>query len=350
MKVSQDLFGHIGETPIHQITLRNKNGLEVTALTYGCIISRLMTPDSSGHVENCVLGFDTIEEYQELSPYFGAVCGRVAGRIKEGTFELEGKTHHLDQNDGKNHLHGGSKGFDKQIWGYTLFEEADEAGVTFTLTFPDGEDGYPGTLEMSVTYLLNEQNELTVKYEGVSDASTLLNVTNHSYFNLSGNLKQDILQHTLYLKSNQYIELGDDLLPTGDLIDVEGTPFDFRQGKQLKEGILSSDKAIQLADQGYDHPFLLATHFNNEIKVVDETSGRTLTVETDQPSVVVYTSNHLTDDFSIRGVKARKYMGLCLETQVHPDAIHHPHFPSIVLEKGDRYSSQTTYSFSTISR
>lgn len=344
MTVEIKKFGELDGKSVYAFHLKNKNGMELTCIEYGCIITTIKVPDKNGTFENVVLGFDDLEEYQKHSPYFGAVIGRVAGRIANGTFELDGKTYSLAQNNKNNHLHGGRKGFDKVIWKGTVIE--NQSSVEFFYISPDGEEGYPGTLELKVTYTLNDQNELVIDYYGVSDQKTIVNMTNHTYFNLSGDLKRDILEHELTLKSDQFLSLNEGLIPTGELTNVEDTVFDFQAGRKVKEGISSSHEQNILAGNGYDHPFLLNKNGDQEIILVDEESGRKLVIETDEPSVVFYSGNQMNPRFNIRGVQAGKYLGLCLETQGLPDAINHPQFPSIVLEKGEEYRRKTTYSFS----
>lgn len=345
MEVIKDTFGQLNGETIYAYTLKNDKGMEVTSINYGCIITKMLVPDQNGKIENVVLGFDTVEEYIEHSPFFGAVIGRVAGRIGGASFELDGKTYDLAVNNGPNHLHGGLKGFDKVIWDTNVIEGDDSVGLEFTYFSPDGEEGYPGNLTVKVTYTLDNNNVFTIAYEGVSDENTLLNLTNHTYFNLNGNLKDDILNHVLTLKSDKFIELNDDLIPTGEFLDVENTAFDFRQGREIKDGTISTLKQNQLAGNGYDHPFVLSSNHNREIILECPESGRNLVVETDEPCVVLYTGNQMGDDFDMNGVPSRKHLGLCLETQKHPDAINQPNFDSIVLKKGESYKSQTSFQF-----
>jgi aldose 1-epimerase len=345
MRIIKEQFGEIQGANVNAYTLVNDRGFELTALDYGCIITKIITPDKEGNLENVVLGFDSLDEYHEHSPYFGAVIGRVAGRINKGEFELNGKSYKLLQNNGENHLHGGSVGFDKVIWDTQILESEEEVGLEFYYRSPDGEEGYPGTIDMKVTYLLNNENELTIKYNGVSDQDTLLNVTNHTYFNLSGDLNRTITDHMLTMKSHQFLELGDDLIPTGEKVDVENTVFDFQNGRKIVDGIKSRNEQNKIASNGYDHPFLLDANFEKEIQLEDRTSGRSLIVETNEPCVVLYTGNTIGNDYEIRGVQSTNYLGLCLETQGYPDAINHPDFPSIVLKKGEKYSRLTKYTF-----
>ncbi|MBM4761189.1 aldose epimerase family protein [Bacillus sp. B15-48] len=347
MKVTETIFGELAGRQVKAYTLANNQGMAITCLDYGCTITNISVPDRNGKIENVVLGFDSIENYLQHSPYFGCVVGRVAGRIGESQFDLDGITYELPKNEGDNHLHGGPKGFQRQIWDSSVAEGGDECSIQFTYLSPDGESGYPGNLEVTVKYSLNNKNELSISYQGTTDKKTVVDLTNHSYFNLSGDGKRNILNHQLQLKSEQFLELDDSLLPTGQLLDVKNTPFDFTSMKKIGEEIESEHDQVKLVG-GYDHPFLLSDHHCEEIILIDETSGRKLVVETDKPSVVCYTSNMLRNDFQIRGVQAEKHLGICLETQSLPDAVHHPHFPSIVLEPNTCHQSKTIYKFSCL--
>ncbi|MEH7381286.1 aldose epimerase family protein [Bacillus sp. JJ1533] len=347
MKISTDTFGKIDNRSVHAYTIENNNGMSFRCINYGCIITDIITPDRDGNLENVVLGFDHLEDYLQHSPYFGAIVGPVAGRIKAGQFELDGTVYHLEKNENNNHLHGGEKGFSNLIWEAAVIEQQDEAGVEFQYVRQDGEDGYPGTVTFKVTYILNNHNELKITMSGISDKNTILNLTNHTYFNLSGNVTDDILQHELTLKSDRFLELNDELLPTGNMLEVKGTSFDFQNGRKIVEGTAADHPQNILAGNGYDHPFLLNSNQNQEIQLSDQESGRTLIVETNQPAVVVYTSNQLEGNFEIRGVKARPYLGICLETQGLPDAINHPNFPSVEIKKGEKYYWETKYTFLT---
>ncbi|MDV2685640.1 aldose epimerase family protein [Alkalihalophilus lindianensis] len=347
MNITSEKFDQIGGKDVTAYTLKNSNGISMTCINYGCIITKLITPDKEGNFENIVLGFDSLKDYHNYSSYFGAVVGRVAGRIKDGEFELDGKKYKLAKNDGNNHLHGGERGFDQVIWNATPFKAEGKVGVEFTYLSPDGEEGYPGNLELSVTYELNNSDELTIFYGAFTDKKTIVNITNHSYFNLSGNLKCHILNHKLQIESDEFLELNNDLLPTGKFIRVDNTVFDFRKGREIVEGAQSADPQNVLAGNGYDHPFLLRED-SSGVKIVlkDSQSGRMLRMETNEPCVVLYTGNQLTDNFEIRGVRSKKYGALCLETQGLPDAVNHENFKSIVLEKGQEYSRYTKYKFS----
>ncbi|WP_421385468.1 aldose epimerase family protein [Bacillus salacetis] len=341
MEIKQESFGEIQGQEISSFTLKNDNGIEITAINYGCIITKILVPDMNGNLENIVLGHNSLAEYVE-DPYFiGAVAGRVGGRIAGGSFELDGERYTLAQNNGKNHLHGGIRGFNKAVWDAEIIED----GVRFTYLSRDDEEGYPGNLQVKITYTLDEQNQLKIQYEAETDKKTIMTLTNHSYFNLSGDLKRDILQHNLQLKSNHYLELDDDFIPTGRLIDVKDTPFDFTESRPIAAGAQSSHPQNVLVGNGYDHPFVLNSHHDREIILHDPESGRTMTVETDEPAVVVYSGNSLDSSAEFHGTKGEKYLGVCLETQGFPDAIHHPEFPSIVLKPSEKYSSTTIYQF-----
>jgi len=345
MEILDRIFGSYEGETVTEYTLVNDYGMMVSCLNYGCVITKIIVPDRQGNFENVVLGFDTFEEYTEWSPYFGAVCGRVAGRIKGASFELDGQEYHLADNDYPNHLHGGKKGFDSVIWKTEIIEDENAVGLKFYYRSPDGEEGYPGNLDTTVTYILNNKNELEIGYESNTDQKTLVNLTNHSYFNLSGNIKRDCSEHILKLESDRFLELNDDLIPTGRLLDSKNTPFDFKHGRRLSSGLNSSYSQNVLVGNGYDHPLVFTKEGENTIILSDEESGRSLFVTTDQPCVVLYTGNQLAGPFSIAGVRAENYLGVCLETQGFPDAIHHPEFPSVILNPEEVYYSKTVYRF-----
>ncbi|MDQ0228939.1 aldose epimerase family protein [Metabacillus malikii] len=347
MKIVSGEFGQYQGEKVYSYKLENNQGMSITCITLGCIITEINTANQNGEFENVVLGFDDVDSYIEKSPYFGAVIGRVAGRIDKGEFDLNGETYTLPQNENTNHLHGGPEGFDRQLWQASTFEKEDEVGIEFSYRSKAGEAGYPGNLNVRVTYILNNQNEIVVHYFATTDKDTLVNLTNHTYFNLSGNVKQDILSHELTLKSQKVLELNESFIPTGKFLDVANTPFDFRDGKKINDAVSSNDPQIKLVGQGVDHPFLLDENHNEEICLSDEESGRKLIIETDEQSVVVYTSNMLDDSFTIRDVQSSKYLGICLETQGLPDSIHHPEFSPCILKAGDEYKTTTIYKFTT---
>lgn len=345
MAISKKLFGEANGQRVYEYTLRNLNGIEISCLNYGCAITKIIAPDRRGKSENIVLGFQDFADYKKNDMYAGVVVGRVAGRIKNAQFELEGKTYSLAANNGPNHLHGGLKGFHHAVWDAKIMGEEQQSVIQFSHTSLDGEEGYPGKLKMTVTYTLNDNNEFMIHYQGQADRTTLLNPTNHTYFNLSGNLKQDIAEHILKIDSSRFLELTGDLLPTGSFLDVSNTVFDFRSGRKIIEGINSDNIQNIIAQQGYDHPYVLDSNHNKEIILYDKESGRSLVIETDAVGVVLYTGNQIPDNLDFYGVKSRPYLGLCLETQGLPDAIHHSHFPSCIVTKDQTFSSLTTYTF-----
>lgn len=347
MAITEKAFGQINGQDITRYTLTNNKGFQVSCLDYGCIITEILAPDRDGLLENVVLGFDTLEEYGSNPHYFGAIVGRFAGRIQEGVFTIEGTDYQLAQNSNGQHLHGGPGGFHAAVWKAKLIENEYESIVEFTHFSPDGEEGFPGNLTMTVRYIIkNDENQLAISYSAVSDKTTLLNVTNHSYFNLSGDFKRPVLDHQLTIPSSQYAELNSDMLPTGRLVPVEeDSLFDFRKGRTIREGTDSQHPQIELVGGGYDHPFLLDKEVQPVIELKDAESGRSLQVETTEPAVVLYTANHIGGPYSFKGVAAQNQLGLCLETQGMPDSIHHPHFPSAILKAGEAFESQTMYRF-----
>ncbi|MBP2645877.1 MAG: aldose 1-epimerase family protein [Firmicutes bacterium] len=333
---------------VYEYVLKNTNGVEVHCLNYGCAISKIIAPDRNGLYENIVLGFSDLESYTANLPYLGVVVGRVAGRIGRAQFELANQTYILAKNDGNNHLHGGPEGFHKVVWEGEIPGDGQRECVAFTYTSRDGEEGYPGNVAMKITYALTGDNQFIIEYQGRTDQATLLNPTNHTYFNLSGGLKRDILEHNLRLASDEYIEINEQLLPTGKLCKVDGTVFDFRAGRSIRDGVISSAQQNILAGKGYDHPFVLSRNNSEEIVLWEETSGRKLTIETDTAGVVLYTGSQLPDTLRLNGGQSRKFLGLCLETQGLPDSIHHSHFPSCILNKDELFSMVTKYRFSVM--
>lgn len=345
MLISKRYFGEAKGKKIYEYILKNTNGIEISCLSYGCAITKMVTPDTKGNMENIVLGYEDMAMYQKNPIYAGVIVGRVAGRIKDAQFDLEGKKYTLASNNGPNHLHGGLTGFHHVVWNVEIIEQEKEASLQFSYTSLDGDEGYPGTLTMKVTYTLNNNNEFIIHYHGQSDASTLLNPTNHTYFNLSGNLKRDISQHVLKINSSRFLELTEQLLPTGSMLDVEDTVFDFRKGRKIIDGIDSSDAQNIIAGRGYDHAFILDSNHNGDITLLDEESGRTLLIETDAVGVVLYTGSQIPDDLDFWGEQSRPFLGICLETQGLPDSIHHAHFPSCILNKDQIFSTVTKYTF-----
>jgi len=307
---------------------------------YGTIITELHAPDRQGKNQDVVLGFDHLEPYLTKHPYFGATVGRVANRIAKGRFELDGKTHTLAINDGPNHLHGGLKGFDKMRW---KAEPQAGAAVKFTYTSPDGEEGYPGALAVSVTMTLTEANELRIDYLATADQPTPVNLTNHSYFNLAGS--GDVLGHELWIAADHYTPVDETRIPTGEIKSVKGTPMDFTSPQPIGSRFVQ----LHVKPVGYDNNFVLNSGGKGlalAARVREPKSGRVLETYTTQPGVQLYTSNFL--DGSLTGKQGfayRQHCAFCLETQHFADSVNHPNFPSVILRPGQTYSHATVYKF-----
>ena len=348
-RVSRAAFGQTGDgAPVEMFTLTNAHGMEVKAIGYGAVITSIRVPDRHGSLDDVVLGFDSIDGYLTRSRYFGAVVGRYGNRIAKGRFTLDGATYQLATNNGPNHLHGGVKGFDKVVWTGEAFDHDGAVGVVFSHTSPDGDEGYPGTLTMRVTYTLTPGNELVVDYDATTDKPTPLNLTQHTYFNLGGSSGGDILQHRLTIDADRFTPVDATLIPTGELASVAGTPFDFRQSTAIGARIDADHPQIKNAG-GYDHNFVLnrsGPGLVHAARVADPSSGRTLDVSTTEPGMQFYSGNFL--DGTISGKGGRVYArrsGLCLETQHFPDSPNQPAFPTAILRPGDRLQSKTIFAF-----
>jgi len=333
---------------VDRITLRNGNGIEMTVLTYGGVITSLKTPDRTGALDDIVLGFDDLKSYIEKSPYFGCLIGRYGNRIAKGRFSLDGHEYTLATNNGANHLHGGVKGWDKAVWGFDVFQDAKGVGVVLTHTSADGDEGYPGTVNAKVTYTLTEKNSLVIDYEATTDKATVINLTQHSYFNLAGAKAADILGHELMINAAEYTPVDDTLIPTGQIATVDGTPFDFRTSTPI--GARINDKNEQLTrGLGYDHNFVLtrtAPGLVDAARVTEPLTGRTMTIATTEPGLQFYSGNFL--DGTLTGKGGRVYphrSGFCLETQHYPDSPNHPTFPTTTLRPGETHKTQTVFTF-----
>ncbi|NVO32483.1 aldose epimerase family protein [Hymenobacter lapidiphilus] len=346
-------FGETADgTDVRLFTLQNAHGMQAAITNYGGIITRLLVPDRAGRPGDVVLGFDTLSDYQRRppheSPYFGALIGRYGNRIARGRFTLDGKEYPLATNDGPHHLHGGQRGFDKVVWQATPGTSA--AGQTLALhyTSPDGEEGYPGNLAVTVVYTLTHDNALRIDYTATTDQATPVNLTNHSYFNLSAGQNPDVLAHELLLNADKYTAVDDQLIPTGELRPVAGTPMDFRQANTIGARIA---RVLGPPPGGYDHNWVLNGQGMRPVaRVYEPVSGRALEVHTDQPGVQFYSGNFL--DGSLTGKNGRvygKHAGFCLETQHFPDSPNHPNFPSTILRPGDTLRTSTLYTFSAVS-
>lgn len=340
------LFGKTpGGEEVWLYTLSNKNGMKAEIINYGGIVVSLYVPDRDGKLDDVVLGFDNLESYIKQSPFFGALVGRHANRIENACFELNGKKYNLLKNNGNNHLHGGAKGFDKVVW--TVIDQGADTLKLFYRS-ADGEEGYPGNLDVTVTYTITDDNGLSIDYYAVSDADTVVNLTNHSYFNLSGHGNGDITEHRLKINADKFTVNNEECIPTGEIINVSGTPMDFREHKSIMPGLISGDRHIQCGG-GYDHNFVLNVGGNKPeyaAELVDPASGRVMEVYTTKPGLQFYSGNKIKDGLiGKNGLRYGKWSGLCLETQFFPNAMKHKHFPSPILRAGEVYHQATIYKF-----
>lgn len=326
-------------------TLRNNQGVTLALTNYGGIITSLTTPDRSGQPGDIVLGYDTLEEYLERNPFFGCLVGRFGNRIAKAQFTLQGKTYTLLQNNGQNHLHGGKVGFDKVLWAAEPFTTPGSAGVKLTYTSADGEEGYPGNLATTVVYTLSDEG-FEIDYQATTDQATILNLTNHTYFNLAG--RGDILDHLMMLNADAFTPVDATLIPTGELRPVAGTPFDFRTPTRIGARIDQDDEQLRFGG-GYDVNWVVngtPGEMRLAARVTEESSGRVLEVHTTQPGVQFYSGNMLPDSLPGKGGQVyRRRSGLCLETQHFPDSPNQPNFPSAVLEPGQTYHETTVWKF-----
>ena len=330
--------------------LQNDNGMEVLVSAYGGIIQRLTAPDRHGRYEDVVLGFDTMDEYFGKHPYFGAIVGRYANRIGNSRFDIGGTTYDLTPGKGGHHLHGGSKGFDKVLW-RVLPSEVSSRSLRLSHVSEDGDEGYPGELSVQVDYALSERNELTISYFATTDKTTIVNLSNHSYFNLGMSDDGDILDHVVELNADYFTPVNSEMIPNGELREVTGTPMDLRQPTRIGDRIDLVDEQLEYGG-GFDHNWVLNRESGGlqfAARVTEPESGRILEVSTTEPGLQFYTGNRL--DGSIVGKAGRTYRGrsgFCIETQHFPDSPNQPAFPSTVLEPGETYLSMTVYTFSCL--
>lgn len=335
---------------VAKYTLENKDGIQVDIITYGGRITSLRTADKDGKMENVILGFDSIEQYEKDNPFFGALIGRYGNRIAKGKFSLDGTEYSLAQNNGENSLHGGVKGFDKQVWDAKTEEGDDSVKLILTYLSADMEEGFPGNLNTAVTYTLNKDNSLDVLYEATTDKTTVVNLTQHAYFNLSGDFSKTILDHEVEIDADTFIPVDSGLIPTGELRSVAGTPFDFREAKLVGKEINVDNEQIQLGG-GYDHCWVLNNQgegYRSVATAYHPATGRNLEVLTDEPGIQFYTGNFLDGTLPApNGATYAQRSGFCLETQHYPDSPNQSEFPSVTLETGETYSTKTTFKFST---
>ena len=349
--VEKKLFGKLADgREVFEYTLTNANGMKAKIINYGATVVSLEVPDRNGKFADVVLGYDNIEGYVADKSYFGAIIGRYGNRIGKGKFKLDGKEYQLSINNGENQLHGGTEGFNKKVWTVEATDESN-LGQSIMLSYisKDGEEGYPGTVKLTVNYQLTNQNELKINYTGTTDKTTILNPTHHSYFNLTGDSNKTILDEELWIDADKFTPVDKELITTGELADVKNTPMDFRQPTKVGARINDDYEQLKLG-RGYDHNFVLNKHqelIPKIASVYDSSSGRFLEMWTDQPGVQFYTGNFL--DGTVMGKNGIKYQfrtGLCLEAQHFPDSPNKPNFPSVVLRPEQVYRQTTIYKFS----
>lgn len=350
MNIAQTSFGTTRDGQAAELfTLTNARGHEVKITNYGGAIISLTVPDKAGKLADVVLGLDTLADYETRSPFFGCVAGRYANRIANGRFTLDGQEYTLATNNGPNHLHGGLAGFDKKVWKARTEKTGEALRLILTHTSPDGDEGYPGALSCEMTYSWNNQDELRIGYTATTDKPTVINLTNHSYFNLAGHGSGAVLDHVLRLEAAAFTPTDATAIPTGELRPVEGTPFDFRAPHRVGERIEADDQQIKWG-HGYDHNFVIdgeAGQLRPCAELSDPQSGRVMTVQTTEPGVQLYTANFMDNLRGKDGAVYPKRGGVCLETQHFPDSPNQPDFPTTVLRPGETYRSTTVYAFST---
>ena len=337
--VTKVAWGNVDGKNVSLYTLTNRNGEQVKISNYGATVTSWVSPDKNGDKSSIVLGFDSLSGYLAKPPFFGATIGRYGNRIAKGTFKIDSATYTLAKNNGENHLHGGNKGFDKVVWS-VITEASNPASITLHYVSMDGEEGYPGNLKVNVIYTLTDDNELLIDYSAETDKPTVVNLTNHSYFNLTGDASKNILDHTLQVNADKYTPVDAGLIPTGELKAVAGGPFDFLQPHKIGERIAA-------VEGGYDHNFVL-TRKSRELELVatlsDSISGRKLEVYTVEPGLQFYSGNFLDGTIKTSDGKAiQKYAALCLETQHFPDSPNKPAFPTTLLKPGEKYHTVTKY-------
>lgn len=349
--VEKQSWGSFDGKQVFLYTLRNSSGMEITITNYGGTITTLKAPDRNKKFDDVVLGFDSLSGYtaKDNTGYFGALIGRYANRIAHGTFTLDGKQYHIPTNEGANMLHGGNRGFDKRVWDAKEVSSREGAALQLHYLSPDGEEGFPGNLDVTVQYTLGNRNDLRIDYTAKTDKDTVLNLTNHSYFNLGGAGSGTILDHKLTLMADRFTPVDSTLIPTGAIDNVAGTPLDFRKATAIEARINDAHEQLKLG-KGYDHNFVLNSGGGSlapAARVEDPKSGRVLEVETTQPGIQFYSGNFLNGKVSGIGGPFNYRSALALETQHFPDSPNHPNFPSTVLHPGETYHQTTVYRFST---
>ena len=351
VSIEKKAFGKTKEgLNVDQYILKNRNGMEISTINYGGIITSWKAKDRDGNYKDIVLGFNNLSEYESESPYFGAIIGRYGNRIAKGKFTLNDENYNLAVNNGENHLHGGIKGFDKVVWDTREVVDDSTASLVLSYLSDDMEEGYPGNLKVQVTYTLDNNDKLSVKYEAVTDKTTIINLTQHSYFNLSADFNKNILDHDILINADSFLPVDSTLIPTGEIRNVGDTPFDFRRPKNVGDEINNSNKQLMIGN-GYDHCWVL----NNQDKglrfvasAYDSSTGRLLEVFSDQPGIQFYSGNFL--DGSLKSKIGGTYdfrSGFCLETQHYPNSPNEMSFPSVTLNPGEKYETETIFKFSS---
>ena len=342
MKIESEVFGNADGKEVRLFTMENSNGMKVSITNYGAIITAVFTPDKNGDMADVVLGFDNLKSYVDGHPSFGSLVGRYGNRIAKGKFELDGREYTLAINNGENHLHGGIIGFDKKVWDADSFQKDNEVGLKLHYLSQDMEEGYPGNLNVHVTYTLTEDNELMIDYLASTDKATPINLTSHSYFNLTG-VMENIMDHKIMINADRYVAIDETLIPTGELPLCNNTAMDFKEMQTI-------GSRFDQVDGGYDHCYVLdkdGKELSLAAKVEEPESGRTLEVWTTEPGVQFYTGNFLDGTLKgVQGVFYEKNYGFCLEAQHYPDSPNQPDFPNVILSVGETYMQTTIYKFS----
>lgn len=332
---------------VYVFSLRNSNGIEVSAINYGGIITQISVPDAHGVSKNIVAGFSSLDDYQCDANYIGALVGRCANRINHASFELNSHMYQLSVNHGDIHHHGGICGFNSVYW--EIQKKSTSEGKILELQYlsKDGEEGYPGNLHVTVLYILTENNEFIIRYRAISDKDTIVNLTQHSYFNLQGDFTKTIHSHLLKIPSNKFVAVDSHAIPTGEMEKVDGTPLDYRNTKEIGSAIGNQYQQIVNVGGGIDHSFVIDDNALQVLQLIDKNSGRQITVFTTEPGIHIYTGNFL-QTHTDSAIEFTPYSAVAIETQHFPDSIHHPHFPSVVLRKNEEYTSETKYVFTSI--
>lgn len=342
LSISKELWGDAGGKEVFLYTLTNENGMKVEITNLGGTVVSIFTKDKNDSLANVVLGFDSLEQYKSAHPFFGVLVGRYANRINKAQFKLNGKEYKLNANDGKNTLHGGLSGFDKKVWDAVELPGSDSVSLQLSYSSPDMEEGYPGNLKATVTYVLNNADELKIYYNAETDKPTVINLTNHSYFNLTGG-KETILNHNVVIYADSITPVNNELIPTGKIESLKGTAFDFTTSHKIGDSIAK-------VTGGYDHNYVLSKPkgiYGLALEVTDTTSGRLLQMYTTEPGVQFYTGNFLNGTLTGHGKSVyNKHWGFCVEAQHYPDSPNQPNFPSVVLNPGEKYYQLTVYKFS----